>query len=510
MSAQEHDSGVAALDRRGFLKGFASAAVAATLVGPREALAGPSVPAGQFGRQLLPPPTITKPAGTEKYWKQVRKAFALADDYIHMNTGTTGSPPEFVQNNLAVYNRYKSEDPRDWAANLAADFPTLFPTTPSAMGARQLQVANAYGANQSEIVLSYNTTDACNLIFSGTPWQPGDRIVTTSFEHPAMMGPVAWARDYHGVQVVVIDIPSNFTADITVNDVLGWFEPALAAPLGAGNKQYLAISEVFYKNGLRLPVAELCALARGYGAYSIIDAAHGWGMLPVDCHAYGADFIAGAGHKWLCGGPGTGILYCRTADAVNNPLPPFAVGSFAGYGNQFVAPSALFNSRAFSPSSYTQSRGEYNTPAVYAMTDSLAFFSEIGLNAIYDRGVALGNYLKGLVVDEWGPNALWVQQNPDARFATAVTSFNPFADKDSNDPAKHAAMNTAISTILTNLSKEMPKIYARSTTWRTSHLGTTDNRVGLRISTHGVYNNYDEIDYAFARLVDQVNLSGLA
>ena len=507
MSAQENNNGVG-LDRRGFLKGFASAAVAATLVGPREVLANQSSAPGQLGRELLPPPTITKPAGTEKYWQQVRKAFSLSSDYIHMNTGTTGSQPEFVQNNLAVYNRYKSEDPRDWAANLAADFPTLFPVTPSAMGARQLQVANAYGANADEIVLSYNTTDACNLIFSGTPWQPGDRIVTTSFEHPAMMGPAAWARDYHGVEVVVIDIPSSFTADITVAQVLSWFEPALAAELGPNNKQYLAISEVFYKNGLRLPVAELCALARSYGAYSIIDSAHGWGMLPVDCHAYGADFIAGAGHKWLCGGPGTGIFYVRTSDAVDHPLPPFAVGSFVGYGNQFVAASALFNSRAFRPSSSTQSRGEYNTPAVYAMTDSLAFFSQIGINAIYNRGVALGNYLKGLVAAQWGPGALWVQQNPNSAFATAVTSFNPFAAKD--EAASYGVMNAAISTILTNLAAEMPKVYGRSTTWRTSGLLTADNRVGFRISTHGVYNNYDEIDYAFARLVDQVNLSGLA
>ena len=47
--------------------------------------------------------------------------------------------------------------------------------------------------------LSYNTTDACNLIFSGTPWNPGDRIITTSMEHHAIIGPIAWARDYHGV-----------------------------------------------------------------------------------------------------------------------------------------------------------------------------------------------------------------------------------------------------------------------------------------------------------------------
>jgi hypothetical protein len=226
MTASKQGSG---LDRRDFLKGFASATVAAGLVGPGEVLAAakggpPGVPPGQFGRNLLPPPTISGPQSGEAYWAKVRKTFSLPDDYIHMNTGTTGSPPQFVVNNLAVYNRYKAEDPLSWGANLAADFPTLFPTSPSATGARQAMVAAVYGANADEIVLSYNTTDACNLIFAGTPWQPGDRIVTTSFEHPALAGPIAWARDTFGVEVVIVDIPSNFTADITVADVLGWFD----------------------------------------------------------------------------------------------------------------------------------------------------------------------------------------------------------------------------------------------------------------------------------------------
>jgi isopenicillin-N epimerase len=511
MTSSKQGSG---LDRRDFLKGFASATVAAGLVGPGEVLAKgqsgpPGVPPGQFGRNLLPPPTISGPQSGERYWAKVRKTFSLPDDYIHMNTGTTGSPPEFVLNNLAVYNRYKAEDPRDWGSNLAADFPTLFPITPSANGARQAMVAAAYGANADEIVLSYNTTDACNLIFAGTPWKSGDRIVTTSFEHPALAGPIAWARDYHGVEVVVVDIPSNFSDDIAVDDVLGWFDSALLDPasLGAGNKQYLAISEVFYKNGLRMPIPELCALARSKGAYSIIDTAHGWGMLPIDCHAYGADFIAGAGHKWLCGGPGTGILYVRTSDAAAYPLPPFAMGNFFLYGNPFVDPSAFYESRAWNPSIYMQFRGESNTPALYAMTDSVSYFDQIGVEAIYDRGVALGNYLKGLIAAQWGPNALWVQENPDARFATALTAFNPFADKDNG--AAYAAMNGAISAVNNALASETPKIYIRSVTWRSSSAAPADDRVGFRISTHGVYNNYDEIDYVFDRLVYHINQSSL-
>lgn len=497
----------AGIDRRDFLKGIgAGCAVAATgvLTNPATAFAD-DAERGLAGnpRGLEPPPVIT--GSEKKFWRKVRKAFVLPQDYIHMNTGTTGSQPEFALNNLAVYNLYKSRDPKDWQVNLNADFPDLFPfQANSATTARQQWVADAYGANQNEIFLSYNTTDACSLIFAGTPWQAGDRIITTSFEHPALAGPIAWARDYHGVDVRVVPIPSMITPDLTIADVLAWFEPHLADTLGAGNKQYLAISEVFYKNGMRLPVAELCALGRVYGAYSIVDTAHGWGMLPIDCHGYGADFIAGAGHKWLCGGPGTGICYVRTSGS--DPLPPFAMGNFFLYGNLFTDPSTFYNNRTWNPSLYMQFRGESNTPALFAMTDSLSFFAQIGLTAIYDRGVAVGNHLKALIAGHWGPEALWV--NPgEAAFETALTSFNPFAGK--NDPGQYATLNAAITGIINALAAETPKVYIRSVTWRGSQTSTADDRVGFRISTHGVYTDFDDVDYVFGRLVDLVAATGL-
>jgi selenocysteine lyase/cysteine desulfurase len=497
------------IDRRDFLKGVAAAALTAGFIGASDARAiacqNKPFPHG-FPHNLQPPPEIKGWPGTERYWNRVRQTFVLPDNYIHMNTGTTGSQPLFSLINLAVYNLYKSIDPRDWQINLNTDFPDLFPLlNNSAMAARQAAVAAQYGANPDEIVLSYNTTDACNLFIAGTPWQPGDRIITTHWEHPALVGPMAWARDHRGVEIKIVELPSNFTAATTVNDVLSLFEAELSQPLGAGNKQYLATCEIFYKNGLRLPVDQLCQLARSYGAFSFIDNAHGWGMMPVDCHAYGADFIAGAGHKWLCGGPGTGIFYVRKSGS--DPLPPFAMGNFVSYGNLFTVPSVNYNSRTWSPAGSMQNRGETNTPALYAMSDTAAYFNYLGVQNIYNRGVQLGNYLKAKVAAQWGANALWVQQNPDPAFATALTAFNPFAGKD--DPSQYSTMRTAMSTILTTLAGEDPKIYIRTVTWRDRKTDPADNRITFRVSTHGVYNNFDQIDYMFERLVAAVNASGL-
>ncbi len=503
--------------RRSFLAGSAAAATAG-FVGIGESQAtGTRWPTPPWHghklrhQRLLPHPTIRAPRGSERFWRKVRRTFPLPNNYIHMNTGTTGSQPNFSINNLEVYNAYKSMDPKDWSANLNEDFPELFPLAnglfgPSATTARQQAIAAQYGANEDEIVLSYNTTDGCNMIFAGTPWEPGDRIVTTHWEHPALVGPINWARDYNGVDVKVVALPSNFVDTITVEDVLDVFEAELSQPLGLDNKQYLAVSEIFYKNGLRLPVKELAELARSYGAYTIIDTAHGWGMLPIDCHEYGVDFISGAGHKWLCGGPGTGILYVRNS---GDDLPPFNMGNWFLYGFGWFEPSPAnqYEKRNWQPSVFMQFRGENNSPALYAMTDSAAYFDYIGLQDIYDRGVALGNYLKDKIAYRWGKQALWVQINPDPAFATFLTSFNPYAGKD--DPAEYDDMRTAIGEVINTLAAEDPKIYIRFTDWRNEPTDRRNNRIGFRVSTHAVYNDYDEIDYMFDRLVAAVDATGL-
>ena len=500
--------------RRGFLQGVGATALGAGLLGGVGAVpfvAGARADSGSHGwggghgpRDLMSFDPIRADPRQEAFWDRVAKSFALQDNYIHMNTGTTGSQPRFVSNNLAVYNFYKNADPRDWQANLNRDFPALFPLTPSAVGARQAQVAEIYGANPDEIVLSYNTTDACNLIFAGTPWKPGDRIVTTNLEHPALNGPIAWARDYRGVEVAIVDIPSNFTSAITAAEVLSWFDAELSKPLGAGNKQYLVISEIFYKNGVRMPVKALCDLARSRGGYSVIDTAHGWGMLPVNCHDYGADFICGAGHKWLCGGPGTGILYVRKSGA---NLPPYAPGNYYQYGNPFTEPSVNFDNRTWSPAALLQSRGETNLPALFAMTDSLTLFNHIGIPNVYARGVSLSHYLKEKIAARWGESALWVQRNADPEFDTFLTSFSPFRAKD--DPGEYATMNTAVNAILAALASGSPKIYIRSITWRDRHTDAADNRVGFRISTHAMYNNPAQVDLLFDRLAALIDSSGL-
>jgi len=478
--------------------------------------------------ELQPHPTIRGNPADDKFWREVRRAFPLprAGDYCHYNTGTTGSQPFFGINNLAVYNLYKSQDPVQWQANLANDFPDLFQVSAGTGGSHQTQIYNELSAqfngNPDEFVLSYNTSDALLNTTTGIKWNAGDRIITTNMEHSAGEGSIAWARDNYGVSVSFVDIPFDGGFNMSVAQFVNLFKAAFEAPRPAGAKQVLLFSHISFRNGFVMPAKELTALAHSYpDTWVIIDSAHGWGQLPVDCKDIGADFIAGAGHKWLCGGPGTGIFYVRNSSG-SYPLLPFNPWT-EGWGNLFTVPSARYNT-ATKPGARAngalntgmQSRGEWNRPAAFAMADSARWYNSIGNQNIYNRGLAMAAYFQQKVVDRWGESALWIKRSADQRFKGFVTGFNPF--KGNTDPNNYAAQSAAIGAIVTNLGASIDRdlnptgktpIYLASRNWANHISDGKVNRAALRVSTHAMYTSKDETDFVINEIRKQVDASGL-
>ena len=55
-----------------------------------------------------------------------------------------------------------------------------------------------------------------------------------------------------------------------------------------------------------------------------LDSFHAVGVIPVDVHSIGCDFLTGGVLKWLCGGPGGCFLY--VASDVRNRLSPSLTG----------------------------------------------------------------------------------------------------------------------------------------------------------------------------------------
>jgi selenocysteine lyase/cysteine desulfurase len=73
----------------------------------------------------------------------------------------------------------------------------------------------------------------------------------------------------------------------------------------------VSIPLVSYRNGARMPVREAVAAAREVGARVFIDAYQAAGVLPIDVHELGCDYLVSGALKYLLGLPGMAFLYVR-------------------------------------------------------------------------------------------------------------------------------------------------------------------------------------------------------
>jgi cysteine desulfurase / selenocysteine lyase len=166
----------------------------------------------------------------------------------------------------------------------------------------RLSAAALMGAPASDVAFVKNTSEGLGFVANGLDWHEGDRVLVPDLEFPSTLYPWLPLRE-RGVHV----------------DLVEPVGPARALPLElfadelAGRPTRLVcVSWVQFGRGFRIDLAGLAELCRAHGALLCVDAIQGLGVLPCDLEAWGVDFAAADGHKWLLGPEGQGVLYVRS------------------------------------------------------------------------------------------------------------------------------------------------------------------------------------------------------
>lgn len=309
-------------------------------------------------RDVMKPVVDTASAAADAHggWKNL---FCLKPNYLYMNIGTTGSTPKKV---LDQYENWFWQNA--WECNAyksTADY--------------CIDQADKFGANPSELIMSFTTTDGMLKTLAGVKWPYGEgaveaKVLTTNMEHGGGLGPlmsqinknvvakpgydIMWLDRKTGAVLseptadVLEAAPSNPDAipaviggemiqtptGIRNNDKIGMPSPNEVAASGlhpdelyyqsiikpeldaalekVGGKAFmLMFSSPPYLTGVRYPEKQMCKWAEQKGIISSIDAAHLTGMININLHDMGVDLFAGSGHKWQCGPGQTGIAYIR-------------------------------------------------------------------------------------------------------------------------------------------------------------------------------------------------------
>jgi cysteine desulfurase/selenocysteine lyase len=161
--------------------------------------------------------------------------------------------------------------------------------------AREAVSELVHASDPLRVVFTANVTEALNLVLRGM-LHVGDRVVTSSMEHNAVMRPLR-ALERQGVDVTVV--PCSPEGCLDPGDLEAAARPGTAL---------IVLNHASNVVGTLLPVREAARIARDCGALLLVDAAQTAGAYPIDMEADEIDLLAFTGHKSLCGPMGTGGL----------------------------------------------------------------------------------------------------------------------------------------------------------------------------------------------------------
>jgi cysteine desulfurase family protein len=218
-------------------------------------------------------------------------------------------------------------------------------------------VARFFGIDDSSrIAFTANATEAINLGLFGL-LLPGDRVVTTSMEHNAVVRPLRALSD-QGVEVVRV-----------MADSLGFVDPQAIREACIAGTRLLMMNHCSNVTGTLQAIEQIGPWCRQQGILFMVDAAQSAGVFPINVETMAIDLLAVPGHKSLLGPPGTGFLYVRNG----LDLRPLLYG---GTGN--------FSQSATQPAEMPErlESGTLNTIGLAGLKAGIEFIESVGLDHI--------------------------------------------------------------------------------------------------------------------------------
>ena len=214
-------------------------------------------------------------------------------------------------------------------------------------------------SDAARIAFTANATEAINMGLFGL-LEPGDRVVTTSMEHNAVVRPLR-ALSERGVDVVKVEA-----------DKQGFVNPVDIREACVSGTRLLVMNHCSNVSGTLQAIEDIGPWCREQGIVFMVDAAQSAGIFPIDVEEMAIDLLAVPGHKSLLGPTGTGFLYVQEG----LDLRPLLYGGTGNLSQSQEQPDEM-------PERLES--GTLNTLGLAGLYAGINFLDDIGLQRIRAR-----------------------------------------------------------------------------------------------------------------------------
>jgi len=234
-------------------------------------------------------------------------------------------------------------------------------------------LAREFCVGSHQVVFAPSATYAINMVLRGFPFNPGDAVYSSPFEHNSVSRCLHFLQTTGVIRWKMIPMDSQGHVD----------ELSLLRQFSLDPPAMVVIAHASNVTGDILPVELIASLTHRFGGLVLLDAAQTVGLNTPSSAAVDFDFAAFSSHKGLYGIQGAGGLVIRTSQP--DVLRPLVYGGTGTHSEDLDMPSEI-------PERYEV--GTHSLPAIVSMHEGLKWILATGKSAIRERITSLSVYLE--------------------------------------------------------------------------------------------------------------------
>ncbi len=289
-------------------------------------------------------------AQDEAFWQQIRTAYTLPKDFIHLENGYYSMASNEVLEKYQAHIR---------AVNAVSSYYMRTRQFDDKLMVRK-QLADLLGCSVAEVIITRNTTESLDTIIAGFDWKAGDEAIMAEHDYGAMLDMFKLQAKRYGLVNKMVRVPLHPSSD---EEIVALYENAITP-----NTRLLMVCHVINITGQILPIKKITAMAHRHGVEVMVDGAHAFGQLQFKIEDLGGcDYYGTSLHKWLGNPLGAGLLYVRK----DNIKKLWQLFGDMGFGDDDIRK--------------LNHTGTHPVATDLALQDAIAFHQKIGIERKQER-----------------------------------------------------------------------------------------------------------------------------